>query len=162
MGSYKLPITGMTYSATIWEDIWTIGEVGDLFPHSGTTSYNSASDLLQGIVYGYSRDTLLNALLLAAAKKWKIRTGKTHLSCMGQCLSSAISCSWQRRCWRQDGVATARCDPCCAGAECQPLPRGRRWLRAQTMLLLTGWHQVDVSKRKFLFQNVSVEEKRSF
>ena len=96
MGSYKLPITVMTYSATVWEDIWTIGEAGDLFPHSRATRRNSASALLRRIVAGYSRDILLHALLLVGAKKWKIRTGKTRLCRMGQCLTSVtLPCSWQ-------------------------------------------------------------------
>lgn len=115
MGSYKLPITGMTYSATIWEDMWTIGEVGDLFPHSGTTRCNSAGDLLRWIVEGYSRDILLNAPLLAGAEKWKIRTGKTCLCRMGQCPTSVtLPCSWQSDAEGRNGAAAAaaRCDPC--------------------------------------------------
>lgn len=34
----------------------------------------------------------------------------------------------------------------------QPVPLGGRWPRAQTTLLLNGWHQEDVTKIKFLFQ----------
>lgn len=161
MGSYKLPITGMTYSVTIWEDIWTIGEVGDLFPHSGTTRCNSASDLLQGIVYGYSRDTLLNALLPVAAKKWKIRTGKTHLCCMGNV-------------WPQPSLAAGKV-VLKAGWSCHsevwPLLRwGRVPAPSPGKEATKGPDNAPADlvapsrcvKKKFLFQNVSGEEKSSF
>lgn len=54
---------------------------------------------------------MLSALLLAGAKKWKIRTGKTRLCRMGQHPTSVtLPCSWQSDAEGRNGAAVVRGD----------------------------------------------------